>query len=132
MIKKKSTGGTLLSLLDEIRAVRIMDIPRTRAQGSKTKRFLDAQPYTAERRISFPALGRHVKLCIDHMSKITANETHRWDDLADTFADGVRVGLIEKALIYSHVSANNYGDIAKTMTSTQQRINTLRKSAYTR
>lgn len=131
-IEKKSTGGTLLSLLDDIRTVRLLDIPRTREQGNKTKRFLASQPYVAERRVSFPAMGRHVKLCIDHMSKITANETHRWDDIADTAADAIRIALIEKTLISTQINSTNYKDIAKTMTSTQNKINRLRKSAYVR
>lgn len=97
-IEKKSTGGTLLSLIDEIRTVRLMDIPRTKVGGNKTKRFLDCQPYVAERRVSLPLHGRHVKLCIDHMSKITANETHRFDDIADTLADAIRMALIEKTI----------------------------------
>lgn len=129
-IEKKSTGGTLLSLIDEIRTIRVVDIPRTRQQGNKTKRFLDVQPYIAERRVSFPTMGRHVKLCIDHMSKITANETHRWDDIADTAADAIRMALIEKTLISSQVNATNYNEIARNMTSTQNKINRLRKSAY--
>lgn len=131
-IEKKSTGGTLLSLIDEIRTIRVLDIPRTREQGNKTKRFLAAQPYVAERRISFPSHGRHVKLCIDHMSKITANETHRWDDIADTLADAIRIALIEKTIVASQVNAPNYNEIAKGLTSTQNKINRLRKSAYTR
>lgn len=131
-IEKKSTGGTLLSLLDDIRTVRLLDIPRTREQGNKTKRFLAVQPYIAERRVSFPTMGRHVKLCIDHMSKITANETHRWDDIADTAADAIRIALIEKTLVSSQINVANYNEIARTMTSTQNKINRLRKSAYTR
>lgn len=131
-IEKKSTGGTLLSLIDEIRTVRLVDIPRTKQEGNKTKRFLASQPYIAERRVSFPAMGRHVKLCVDHMSKITANETHRWDDIADTAADAIRIALIEKTLVSSQVNAPNYGDIAKSLTSTQNKINRLRKSAYTK
>lgn len=131
-IEKKSTGGTLLSLIDEIRTIRVVDIPRTRQQGNKTKRFLDTQPYLAERRVSFPAYGKHVKLCLDHVSKITANETHRWDDIADTLADAVRIALIEKTLVSSQLNRANYDEISKTMTSTQNKINRLRKSAYVR
>lgn len=131
-IEKKSTGGTLLSLIDEIRTIRVIDIPRTRQQGNKTKRFLDTQPYLAERRVSFPAYGKHVKLCLDHVSKITANETHRWDDIADTLADAVRIALIEKTLVSSQLNQANYEDIAKNMSSTQNKINRLRKSAYVR
>lgn len=129
-IEKKSTGGTLLSLLDEIRTIRITDIPRTREQGSKTKRFLEVQPYLAERRISFPAMGRHVKLCIDHMSKITANETHRWDDIADTVADAIRMALIEKTLIAANVNATNYDDVGAYLRTTQNAVTRLRKGAY--
>lgn len=131
-IEKKSTGGTLLSLIEEIRTVRLVDIPRTRLQGNKTKRFLDTQPYFAEGKVSFPAYGRHVKLCIEHMSKITANETHRWDDIADTAADAVRIALIEKTLISAKVNAPNYNEIAKNLTSNQNNINRLRKNAYVR
>ena len=129
-IEKKSTGGTLLSLLDEIRTIRITDIPRTREQGSKTKRFLEVQPYLAERRISFPSMGRHVKLCIDHMSKITANETHRWDDIADTAADAIRMALIEKTLIAANVNATNYDDVGAYLRTTQNAVTRLRKGAY--
>ena len=131
-IEKKSTGGTLLSLLDEIRTVKMMDIPRTREQGNKTKRFLEAQPYIAERRVSFPMFGKHVKLCIDHMSKITANETHRWDDIADTAADAIRIALIDKTIISSQVNAVDYTQMAKSMTGQQNKVNRLRQSAYTR
>lgn len=129
-IEKKSTGGTLLSLLDDIRTVKIVDIPRTRMQGNKTKRFLDSQPYIAERRISFPTYGRHVKLCIDHMSKITANETHRFDDIADTVADAIRIALIEKSFITSQISTTDYNKIANTITSVQNTIKHLKRNIH--
>jgi hypothetical protein len=131
-IEKKSTGGTLLSLLDEIRTAKLIDIPRTREQGNKTKRFLEAQPYLAERRVSLPTLGRHVKLCLDHMSKITANETHRWDDIADTCADAIKIALIDKGLILSQSNIVNYNEVARSLTSTSNQVNRLRKNAYTR
>lgn len=131
-IEKKSTGGTLISLLEEIRGIRVIDIPRTREQGNKTKRFLEAQPYIAERRISFPTLGRHVKLCLDHMSKITANETHRWDDIADTCADAIKMALIDKSLINAKINPTDYNQIAKIITSKNNKINKLRQNAYTR
>ncbi|CEG60948.1 terminase large subunit domain-containing protein [Legionella micdadei] len=130
-IEKKSTGGTLLSLLDEIRAIRLMDIPRTREQGNKTKRFLEVQPYIAERRVSFPEYGRHVKACIDHMSKITANETHRWDDIADTAADAIKIALIDKTLIYT-TNAPDYEKIGQNINLNQTHINRLRRNAFGR
>lgn len=131
-IEKKSTGGTLISLLDEIRTIKIVDIPRTRAQGGKTKRFLDAQPYIAEGRMSLPTQGRHVKLCLDHMMKITANETHRWDDIADTVADAIRIALIEKSLILANLHKNDYEEMAKNLMSDRSNLQRLRRNAYVR
>jgi len=131
-IEKKSTGGTLLSLIDEIRTVKLLDIPRTRQQGNKTKRFLDAQPYVAERRVSFPAFAKHVKLCVDHMSSITANETHRWDDIADTLADAIRIGLIEGGIIAANVNKSDYSGMAQTIMAKSKKVERLKTSAYTR
>lgn len=131
-IEKKSTGGTLLSLLDEIRTVRLVDIPRTRESGNKTKRFLEIQPYIAERRLSFPLFGRHVKVCTDHMAKITANETHRWDDIADTCADAVKIALIDKTFINFYVEPTDYNAIGQSIMGAQQRANRLREKAYRR
>jgi hypothetical protein len=131
-IEKKSTGGTLLSLIDEVRTIRLVDVPRNKMTGNKTKRFLDSQPYLAERRVSFPVFGKHVKLCIDHMSKITANETHRWDDIADTAADAIRIALIEKTIVTAHLHSANYVDIAKSLATTANKVHRLKKSAYVR
>ena len=32
------------------------------------------------------------------MGKITANNTHRHDDIADTLSDAIRIALIEKTM----------------------------------
>ena len=130
-IEKKSTGGTLLSLIDEIRAVQLRDIPRTREQGNKTKRFLESQPYVAERRISFTNHARHVKLCIEHMSKITANETHRWDDIADTCADAIKFALIDKIFLKTTIAPTDYNQLAKTLTINHNKVDRLKRAAYT-
>ena len=59
-------------------------------------------------------------------------KSHQWDDIADTAADAIRMALIDKTLVSAQVNAPNYTDIAKNLTSTQTKINRLRKSAYTR
>lgn len=97
-IEKKSTGVTLVNILRELRGMSIREIERTAASGSKTQRFLEIQPYVASRRISFTAGARHLENCITHMSKITANNSHRHDDICDTLADGIRIALIEKTI----------------------------------
>jgi hypothetical protein len=126
-IEKKSTGGTLLSLIDEIRTVRLLDIPRNKATGGKTKRFIDSQAYIAEKRISLPSFKRHSKVCIEHMSKITANETHRWDDIADTCADAIKIALIDKTLSYN---INRQDDIATKILSSDRARLRLRENIY--
>ncbi len=97
-IEKKSTGVTLLSVLKELRGIQVRAIERNRGAGSKTQRFLDIQPFIAEQRISFCVFARHATLCINHMATITANDSHRHDDIADTCADAIRIALIEKQI----------------------------------
>jgi predicted phage terminase large subunit-like protein len=105
-IEKKSTGVTLVSALEEVRGISVKDIKRTRASGSKTERFLRAQPYLANKQISINADAKHKKLVLDHIEKITANDTHRFDDIADTLADAVDISLIEKQIIAVDNSTN--------------------------
>lgn len=97
-IEKKSTGVTLISVLRELRGMSIREMERTRASGSKTQRFLEMQPYIASRRISFTEGARHVENCIKHMSKITANNSHKHDDICDNAYDAVKIALIEKTI----------------------------------
>lgn len=97
-IEKKSTGVTLLSVLKNLRGIKIRDIERTRVGGSKTKRFLEMQYYIASKQVSLSLGARHVDLCREHLRKITANDTHRHDDIADTLYDAVKLALIDKTI----------------------------------
>ncbi len=126
-IEKKSTGVTLISVLQELRGIQIRQIDRTRASGSKTQRFLEIQPYLASRRISFTEHAKHVQLCIDHMSKITANDTHRHDDICDTLADAVKIALIDKTLHYINKQDDK---VAGTILSNQKKLTNLRRIVY--
>jgi len=97
-IEKKSTGVTLLSILQGMRGLKVREIERTRKSGSKSQRFIDIQPYIASKQVSLPADAPHTQLCINHMKKITNNDSHAHDDIADTCADAVRIALIDKSL----------------------------------
>lgn len=101
-IEKKSTGVTLTSVLSELRGLNVRAIERSRASGSKTQRFLTTQPYVAAKLISFTKDARHADNCILHMSKITANDSHRHDDIADTLCDAVRIAFIDKTILYNN------------------------------
>lgn len=97
-IEKKSTGVTLLSTLENLRGIAIRKIDRNANSGSKAQRFIDIQSIVSARRISFPKHGKHNQLCINHMSKITANDSHRHDDIADTLSDAIRLAFIDKTI----------------------------------
>jgi len=97
-IEKKSTGVTLISVLKSMRGLKVREIERTRKSGSKSQRFIDIQPYVAGKLVSLPAHASHTEMCINHMKKITNNDSHAHDDIADTCADAVRIALMDKLL----------------------------------
>jgi hypothetical protein len=96
-IEKKSTGTTLLSLLSKYHGIQVIDIQcnATTSDGrsnSKTARFLAAQPYLAKHLVSLPRYGTHTNMCLDHVRKITANNTHRFDDIC--FVAGTKIATL--------------------------------------
>jgi len=97
-IEKKSSGVALLSALQDIRGIKVRDIERNANSGSKSDRFVSIESFVGEKRISLTRNARHSEMCIGHMTKITANNTHRHDDIADTLCDAIRIALIEKTL----------------------------------
>lgn len=129
-IEKKSTGVTLLSVLKGMRGLKIREIERTRRSGSKSQRFIDIQPYIASKQVSLPSDGIHTKMCVDHMKKITNNDSHAHDDIADTAADAVRLAFIELALLsYTHRDAL-FKTPAKEAIAKFNQINALKNRAY--
>ncbi|MEO6077564.1 MAG: hypothetical protein ABIP54_02145 [Candidatus Andersenbacteria bacterium] len=97
-IEKKSTGVTLLSILDGMRGLSLREVKRTKVSGSKTDRFLEMQPIIAAKLVSFTRGASHAQKYITHMLKITANDTHRHDDMADCMYDAIKIALIDKTL----------------------------------
>lgn len=116
-IEKKSTGVTLVSTLEDMRGLRIMDIERTIISGSKTKRFLDIQPILAAKLVSFTEGAKHADMCIKHMSKITANNSHRFDDICDTIADACKLALIDKVIKVDSIAEHQRDRVLDRMAS---------------
>jgi predicted phage terminase large subunit-like protein len=129
-IEKKSTGVTLSSVLKKYQGMQVIDIERTKASGDKTSRFLEAQPYVARGLISLPTYGGHTKMFIDHCSKITANNVHRWDDIADTMYDAIKIALIDRTMIVRATGRRDDEAVAKKVMSTANNVDRLRKAAY--
>lgn len=107
-IEKKSTGVTLISVLKQKQGLTIIEIERTAKSGSKGDRFIQMQPYISGGQISLMSHGKlwylkdnkALNMFIEHMIKITANQTHRWDDICDSAYDAVVVGLIDKTILH--------------------------------
>jgi hypothetical protein len=91
-IEKKSTGVTLCSVLQSMRGLEIREVKRTRASGCKADRYLEMQPIIASKLVSLTANAKHTELVINHMLKITANDSHRHDDVCH--AKGSKIATI--------------------------------------
>jgi hypothetical protein len=98
IIEKKSSGTYLLSILKKIPGLNPVGIDRPGGKGAtaKTDRFISMQGVVKNRQITFNAGAKHNKMCIDHMSKITANDSHKHDDIADTVYDAQKYALTGK------------------------------------
>ncbi len=130
-IEKKSTGVTLISTLKEIQGLRILDIERNGKANNKIKRFIDMQQYIAGKQVSLPLHGKHTTMVIDHMRKITASNVHKRDDICDTAYDAIKMALIDKTIIRTDVKPTDYSAMAKNLMSTSNKVDRLRKGAYT-
>lgn len=132
LIEKKSTGVTLVSTLQNLRGLDVREVKRTKASGSKTARYLEMQPLIAAKLISFTAGARHAQACITHMTKITANDSHRHDDICDTAYDAVKACLIDKTLINANLNKTDYNQLAFSLSQGHNKLNKIRQSAYKR
>lgn len=126
-IEKKSTGVTLLSSMKNMRGLQMMDIPRHSQSGNKTTRFLEIQPFVASRQVSIPKDGKHTEMVLEHMRKITANDSHRFDDICDTLTDGIKLGIIDNIIAsISPAKIQEDDKVARTIMGSFQRLLQLR------
>lgn len=115
-IEKKSTGTTLLSTLQKLPGLTVVDTIPHRTTGkyqiatnlqedikhalnrsNKIEGFLSCQSYVHSGRVGIMNNiidSNGEELCINHLTKITANDTHIRDDLADTMRDAINMGLM--------------------------------------
>lgn len=112
-IEKKSTGVTLLSVLADLQGIKVINTIDHRIElkkidefkeeairrSNKIDRFLSAQYFVCSKRITFDKGMKHANMCIDHLTKITANDTHLTDDIADTMSDAIMmIPFMEKQI----------------------------------
>lgn len=130
IIEKKSTGVTLVSVLKNTQGLKVFGMDRTVKSGSKTQRFIDMQQYIAAKQVSLPLLAKHTKMCLDHMTDITANNTHKFDDIADTCYDAVNAAFIDKIIVQQVAAKTDYNQLASNMMAGQNHLDFLRKKAH--
>lgn len=106
-IEKKAAGTSLLSAISSYQGIRIIDTVdyRENKRASKIDRFIDSQRFVSNKQITFPNSMKHARLCIDHLAKITANNTHLRDDIADTMTDAINIAL-KSSFILSLINKN--------------------------
>jgi predicted phage terminase large subunit-like protein len=131
-IEKKSTGTTLLSTLKSYQGMEIIDIDRTAASKDKLTRFISMQPYINRRLVSFTKYAKHIKMCIDHLSKISPDGSHSRDDIADTLYDGIKLGLIDKITIerFSRNRDNKSAELVKILAEDFMKVQNLKNARY--
>lgn len=109
-IEKKSTGTTLLSLLKKRQGLSLLDVDRNIADGSKSDRFIQMQAFVSAGQVTFPKYGKHNTKVIKHMSSITANNTHRRDDIADTAQIAIEIALVRQLIIRQSADSKKVKD----------------------
>lgn len=129
-IEKKSTGVTMASILSGMQGLCVLDIDRTIASGSKAARFLKIQPYIATKRISLPRNGKHTQMCINHCSKLTINNSHRFDDVGDTLVDSVTVALIDEIIPRGTLHEQAGDKVLNQLVQHNQYLQQLKSKAY--
>ncbi len=128
-IEKKSTGTTLISVLNKYRGLEIRSIERNASSRSKVDRYLEIQPYVSRRLVSFPKYANHVNMCIEQCKRVTANSSHRHDDIVDTLYDAVKTAFIDKTLQVT-CSSPKKNEVVKEIASHFNNINRIRAQAW--
>lgn len=104
-IEAANAGVTLLNILEGMPGITVVKIQRHNGMsdkekfyisGNKTARFIACQDYIGSRRVTFPTDANHMEMCLSHMEKITNNNTHAHDDIADTCADAIYIAFVQR------------------------------------
>lgn len=127
IIEKKSSGVTLSSTLSRLQGFRIIDSDTVK---SKISRFIACQKYVASRQVSFTRHAEHADKCIEHCRKITANNTHAHDDIADTLSQAIFGAFIDKTIL-SVVDTTSYNpDVAAKLMQKSNQVQYLKSKRY--
>ncbi len=118
--------------MNKIQGFSIKDINRQRDSAknvygrgipnSKVDRFLSIQNFVAKGLVSLTRHARHTSFFIEHCRKITANDSHAHDDIADTMYDAVKLALIDEYFVPGHDYQNSQDVLASNLMHQRQNI----------
>lgn len=113
-IEKASTGSSLIGAMRNKPGLIVVDIQRkggTREgwNVSKTERFKKSATYIMKGQVSIMRNAYHLEKFKQHLNAVTFDGGQKHDDIADTFADAVRLALDEQ-VIYNNNIESPYAD----------------------
>lgn len=126
-VENESTGVTLNSALTKIRGITLLPIKRNR---SKTQRFIGTQGFITSGFVSVNKFKKNTPIFLEHMRKITANNTHMNDDICDTFSDAVQLALVEKTIQNFSARTQDSSNVLNNMISEMDRLNILERMRF--
>lgn len=129
-IEAKSTGVTLRAALKKIQGLNILEAECLKPGVSKAARFKKCQPYVAEKLITFTEDRKHVKMCLDHLEKITFEDSHALDDIADTMAIAIQIALIDKVIVNMNIATPKENRILEAMMGGMRQEQTARNIVH--
>jgi predicted phage terminase large subunit-like protein len=125
-IEKKSTGTTLVSILKDVQGLNILPVEVSSKSGSKMDRFIQMQPYIAQKLVTLPYGAKHTKMCIEHMTKITSNDSHRRDDICDSVQQAIMLTMIDKSAMHFVSNKSDFKERSNKIIRDQIKINNAR------
>ena len=117
-------------MLSTIQGLNIISVDRTSKSGSKTDRHLSMQQYITQKLITFPYGAQHVRMCIDHMTKINAAGTQRRSDICDSCFDAVRMVYQDKTALHFIANTKVSQEQSKSIMRNQLLQNTQRAERW--
>lgn len=105
IIELAGVAYSISSSLKKKPGITVIDVQRSGSYKSKSQRFIDMQPHIKKGKVTFQAGSLHNANVIDHLIKITPNESHAHDDIADTVQMATEY-CFDKQIIQNYIEKN--------------------------
>lgn len=125
-IEKASTGSSLIGAIKNKPGLIVVDIQRKGGvrEGwnvNKTERFKKSALYIMKGQVSIMRNAYHLEKLKQHLNAITFDGGQKHDDIADTFADAVRLALDEQVIYNNNTQSPNSDKVNRILAMNRQR-----------